>query len=187
VSTIADVKILLTAWRSAPGGWRRAWRDAAAMMTHRQVLVETTDSATIVLRTRVRLNGDVQTEILQRWLEGTPRDAIEGLTRRHFQSVGEAMRGWPAIRAMVRLGTQLLATVGAFAGLGSAIATWLRMGWSELLAALLADWWTLSGIALMALAPVLRWAVRVWLRRKLRNGLFGVDRKAPGAGSPARP
>jgi len=26
---------------------------------------------------------------------------------------------------------------------------------------------------------VLRWAVRVWLRRKLRNGLFGA--------SPARP
>jgi hypothetical protein len=176
VSPIADVEILLAAWRSAPGGWRRAWRDAAAIVTRRQVLVETTDGPAIVLRTRLRLDGDVQTEILRRWLEATPRDAVESLTRRHFQSVRDAMRGWPAVRAMVRLGTQLLVTLGAVAGLGSAIETWLQVGWGSLLSALLADWWTLSSIAVMVLAPVLRWAVRVWLRRKLRNGLFGVAR-----------
>ena len=187
MSPIADVEILLATWRSAPGGWRRAWRDAVAFMTRRQVLVETKDGPAIVLRTRVRLDGDVQTDILRRWLDATPRDAIEGLTRRHFQSVGDAMRGWPAVRAMVRLGTQLLVTLGAVAGLGSAIETWLRVGWSSLLSALLADWWTLSSVALMALAPVLRRVVRWWLRRKLRNGLFGTDRKAPDDGSPARP
>jgi len=179
VSPIADVEILLAAWRSAPGGWRRAWRDAAAILTRRQVLVETKDGPTIVLRTRLLLHGDVQTDVLRRWLDGTPRDAVEGLARRHFQSVSDAMRGWPAVRAMVRLGTQLLVTLGAVAGLGSAIETWLQVGWSSLLSALLADWWTLSGIVVMVLAPVLRWAVRVWLRRKLRNGLFGA--------SPARP
>jgi hypothetical protein len=176
VSPIADVEILLAAWRSAPGGWRRAWRDAVAMMSHREVLVETNDGPTIVLRTRLRLHGDVQTDILRGWLDAAPRDAVDGLTRRHFQSVGDAMRGWPAVRAMVRLGTQLLVTLGAAAGLGSAIETWLRVGWSSLLAALLADWWTVSGIALMVLAPVLRWIVRWWLRRKLRNGLFGTAR-----------
>ena len=179
MSPIADVEILLAAWRSAPGGWRRAWRDAAAILTRRQVLVETKDGPTIVLRTRLLLHGDVQTDVLRRWLDGTPRDAVERLARRHFLSVSDAMRGWPAVRAMVRLGTQLLVTLGAVAGLGSAIETWLQVGWSSLLSALLADWWTLSGIAVMVLAPVLRWAVRVWLRRKLRNGLFGA--------SPARP
>ena len=177
MSPIADVKILLAAWRSAPGGWRRAWRDAAAIVTRRQVLVETTDGPAIVLRTRLRLDGDVQTDILRRWLDATPREAVEGLATRHFQSVGDAMRGWPAVRAMVRLGTQLLVTLGAVAGLGSAIETWFRVGWSSLLAALLADWWTMSGIAVAVLASVLRPVVRWWLRRKLRNGLFGTDRK----------
>ena len=180
MSPLADVEILLAAWRSAPGGWRRAWRDAVTIMTRRQVLVETTDGPAIVLRTRLRLDGDVETEILRRWLEATPRDAVESLTRRHFQAVRDAMRGWPAIRAMVRLGTRLLVTLGAVAGLFSAIETWLQVGWSSLLSALLADWWTLSSIAVMVLAPVLRWAVRVWLRRKLQYGLFGVDRTVPG-------
>jgi len=187
VSPIADVEILLAAWRSAPGGWRRAWRDSAAMLTRREFLVETKDGPTVVLCTRLRLHGDVQTDVLKRWLDGTPREAVEGLARRHFQSVGDAMRGWPAVRAMVRLGTQLLVTLGAVAGLGSAIETWLRVGWSSLLSALLADWWTLSGIAIMVLAPLLRWTVRAWLRRKLRNGLFGVDPTGPGGGPPARP
>jgi len=177
VSPIADARILLAAWRSAPGGWRRAWRDAVAFMARRQVLVETKDGPAIVLRTRLRLDGDVQTDILRRWLDATPRDAVEGLARRHFQSVSDAMRGWPAVRAMVRLGTQLLVTLGAVASLGSAIETWLRVGWSSLLAALLADWWTTSGIAVAVLASVLRPVVRWWLRRKLRNGLFGTDRR----------
>lgn len=187
MSPIADVETLLAAWRSAPGGWRRAWRDAVSMMTRRQVLVETKDGATIVLRTRLRLDGDVQTDVLRHWLDGTPRDAVDDVTGRHFQSVSDAMKGWPAVRAMVRLGTQLLVTLGAVAGLGSAIETWLRVGWDELLSALLADWWTLSSIAVAVLAPVLRWVVRWWLRRKLQNGLFGVDWKAPDAGPPARP
>src|SRR5262249_11838566 len=139
VSPIADAKILLAAWRSAPGGWRRAWHDAAAILTRREVLVETKDGPVVVLRTRLRLHGDVQTDVLRRWLDGTPRVAVEGLARRHFESVGDAMRGWPAVRAMVRLGTQLLVALGAVAGLGSAIQTWLQVGWRSLLSALLAD------------------------------------------------
>src|SRR5258706_16085508 len=104
-------------------------------MNRPRVLVERRAGRPIARRPRLRLDGDVQTDILRRWLDAEPRDAVEGLARRHFQSVGDAMRGGPAGPAMVRLGTQLLVTLGAVAGLGSALEPWLRGGGSSLLSA----------------------------------------------------
>jgi hypothetical protein len=46
-----------------------------------------------VLRTWVRLTGDVQTDILQCWLDDTPRQSVEALAKTHFESVADAARG----------------------------------------------------------------------------------------------
>ena len=53
----------------------------------------------------------------------------------------------------------------------SAIRTALEAGWQAILPSLLGDWRIMSGIALAALGSLLRWAARLWLRRKLRGGL----------------
>jgi hypothetical protein len=59
-SLIADINALVAAWSSVRGGWQAAWRDAAQLLAHRRVLVDTlaqtSEGTQVVLRTRVRLN-----------------------------------------------------------------------------------------------------------------------------------
>ena len=175
-SPIADVKALLAAWRSLRGGLTGAWRDTMQLLLHRRVLVdthaETRRGSQVVLRTRVRLDGDVQTDVLRCWLAETAAPAVEALAKTHFQSVSDATRGLPAARIMARLAAQLLIVVGVIAGILSNLHTLLAEGWRALLPALLAHWWILSGFALAAFGFLLRPVLRFWLRRKFQSGLF---------------
>jgi hypothetical protein len=124
-SLIADLRILTSAWNSVRGGWRAAWRDAVELLERRRVLIdtqaETRDGTRVVLRTRVRLSGDVQTDIRRCWMANTPRPSVEELARKHFQSVSDATRGWPASLAMIRMGTRLIVGLGAIPGIASVI------------------------------------------------------------------
>src|SRR5262245_37851686 len=108
ISPTADFNALLTAWNSA-GGWQAAWRDTVQLLAHRRVLVDThaqtPDGSQVVLRTRVRLDGDVQTDVLRCWLVNTPRATIEVLAKAHFDSVADVTRGWSAAHAMMRRGS----------------------------------------------------------------------------------
>jgi hypothetical protein len=66
---------------------------------HRRLQVDTeaqtSNGSCVVLRTRVRLTGDVQTDILRCWLDGTPRQSVEELANRHFRAVADATGGCP--------------------------------------------------------------------------------------------
>jgi hypothetical protein len=174
-SLIADFSALAAAWSSVRGGWPAAWHDSAQFLAHRRILVDTQAQTRhgmrVVLRTRVRLNGDVQTDILRCWLDGTPRPLVEALANAHFQSVADAVRGWSAARAMIRVGSQLFVGLGAIVGIPPAIRPALEAGWESLVPALLANRWVLFGIASAAAGPLLRWALRLWLRWKFRGGL----------------
>lgn len=176
-SVKTDVSALAAAWRSARGGWRAAWRDAAQLLSHRRIVIDTEaqtrDGPRVVLRTRVRLSGDVQTDILRCWLYGAPRETVEPLITAHFQSVGDAAKGWSAVPAGVRAASLL----GVAAGMIPASAFTIRLAfqgqWHTIYSALLTNWWLLSSIGITGAGVLLRWPVRFWLRRKFRAGLSG--------------
>jgi len=174
-SAVADLDALRRSWSSVRGGWRAAWRDSVQFLENRRVQVDTEaqtrDGACVVLRTRVRLNGDVQTDILRCWLDGTPNRSVEELAKQHFRAVADAAGGWPAVRATFRLATRLAVAVGAVAGIPSAVRTALEAGWESLPPSLIANWWVLFGIVSASVGLLLPWAVRLWLRWKFRTGL----------------
>jgi hypothetical protein len=174
-SLIADLDALAAAWRSGRGGWRAAWRDASQFLAHRRALVdtqaETRDGRRVVLRTRVRLNGDIQTDILRCWLNEAPRQSIEELAKTHFQSVAVAARGWSAVLAGIRLGSLFTVAAGAIPGSTSAIRLAPQAEWGSLIPAVLTNWWVLSSIATAAVCFLVRRALRLWLRRTFRAGL----------------
>jgi hypothetical protein len=174
-SLIADFNALAAASSSVRGGWQGAWRNTMQFLAHRQVLVDTQgqtwNGIRVVLRTRVRLTGDVQTDILRCWIDGSPRPLVEALAKAHFQSVADAVHGWSAARAMIRLGSQLIVALGVFAGIPSTVRTAFEAGSESLVPAVLANWGVLFGVASAAVGLMLRWVLRLWLRWKFRGGL----------------
>jgi len=175
LALIADVRILVAAWQSAHGRWRAVWRDVQQLLARRRILVETRaptqGGLAVVLRTRVRLTGDVQTDVSRPWLTATPRPSVEASTTVHFKAVADAMRGWAAVAALVRIVTDLLVVLGSVAGLVSAVQTAFAAGWRTIVPALLTDWQVLLAIIVAALGFGVRWLLRLWLRRRFRDGL----------------
>jgi hypothetical protein len=166
---------LRAAASSARGGLPAAWRDAMQLLSDRRVLIETTaptpDGNPIVLRTQLRLNGDVQTDILREWLDGALTEATNKLLDAHFRSVNEAVKGWAAVGAGVRLGSLLTITLGVVPVSMSIIPHALQSEWQMLPRLLLANWWTVSGVAIAAVGLLLRRLLRVWVQWKFHRGL----------------
>jgi hypothetical protein len=175
MTPIADFNALVAAWNSTRGGWRAAWQDSMQLLARRRVLVDTRADTPlgerIVLRTRVRLTGDTQTDVFRGWLEAAPAATVEAIASAHFRSVGDAARGWLAVRAMVRLGSQLIVAASATIALVTQLQALLAAGWRALIPALLGNWWSLTAIALLILGIPLRWLLRLWMRRKFRMSL----------------
>src|SRR5512143_2441928 len=99
-TSIHDIRTLQASWATVRGGWRAARRDATELLLRRRILVDTramtSDGMQIVLLTRMRLNGDTQTDVLRRWLVTASPDAVKALTETHFQAVGAAVAGFAA-------------------------------------------------------------------------------------------
>lgn len=173
-----DLIALVAAWISLRGGWRTAWRDAVQLLSHRRIVVdtraETEDGPQVVLRTRVRLTGDVQTDVLRCWLDGAPRPAAEALLTTHFRSVGDAARGWGAVAAGIRLASLAISAAGLVPASAFTIQLALQAQWNTLFSALLTDWRVLSGIVVVGIGWLLRQLLRWLLRRKFRAGLSGA-------------
>ena len=174
-SVTADMAAFAIAASSARGGLPAAWRDLRQLLSDRCVTVDTEAQTPtgkqIVLRTQVRLTGDVQTDILRGWLSGTPVEAANKVLDAHFQSVNEAVRGWSAIGAAVRLGSLLTFALGMIPVASSIIQRVLHGEWQTLIRLLLTNWWALSGIVIAALSLLLRWALRLWIQWKFHRGL----------------
>jgi hypothetical protein len=174
-SVVADVNALATAWGSVRGGWRSAWRDASQFLSHRRALIDTEaptqEGVRVVLRTRMRLTGDVQTDILRSWLNGTSPAFVDELVRSHFSSVAAAVQGWSVVPAGIRLGSLCTVALGIIPGSAYSIRLALRAEWQMLISALLLNWWVLSGIAIAVFGFLLRRILRLWLQWKFRGGL----------------
>ncbi len=144
-------------------------------MSDRRVTVDTEAQTPtgkqIVLRTQVRLTGDVQTDILRGWLSGTSVEAAGKVLDAHFQSVNDAVKGWSAVGAGVRLGSMLSFALGIITAGMFIIQRVLHGEWQTLIRLLLTNWWALSGIVIAALGLLLRRALRLWVQWKFRRGL----------------
>ena len=170
-----DIAALRASWGSVRGGWRAARQDAAQLLAHRRIMVDTPallpDGMHVVLRTRMRLSGDTETDILRGWLDATASDAVTALASAHFQAVAAATGGLAAAVGMERLVTRFMVVAGTVVGAGTTIWTLLTTPLSLLIPALLTRWALLVPVAL-AIAGflaklILRWRLRGMFRRGL--------------------
>jgi len=172
---VSDVVALRTHWSGVRGGWRAARRDAEELVKYRRLLVDTSamtpDGMAVVLRTRLRIIGDTQTDILRRWLATATPEAVERTSKTHFQAVAAALGGWNAARAMERVVIRLGWVIGG----GWSASVLLRTPTSDLRHVLWTNWHLLAGIAapvVLGLArQVMRWRLRALFHRGLTASL----------------
>jgi hypothetical protein len=172
-SFIADLRTAISAWNSVRGGWAAAWRDTAEFARHHQIAIQTSIGARVVLRTQIRLTGDVQTEIVLDWLNSGPE--FHKTADAHFRSVAAAIHGWSAVAALIRIASHVLVAAGSLIALLSAWRNLPALGWSALLSVVLSQGWVLAGITTAALGFGIRKGLSFWLRRRFRRGLAGVS------------
>jgi len=175
--TIADIQALRASWATVRGGWGAARSDARQLLAHRRIMVETAaatrDGTRTVLRTRIRLSGDTQTDILRDWFATASPDAVAATTQAHFQSLAAAMGGFAAALGMERLATRFTMLIGTLASAAATINRLLREDPALWLQILVTHWWLLSGLGFALLAVIARWLLRWRLRALVRSGLGG--------------
>jgi len=168
----ADVRAVAAAWSARGGNAPNAAENLSTLLTRRQLVIDTSgpvgDRTDIVLRTRLRLSGDSETDILRAWIQATPSADVETLCTAHFRSVAATTSLTPVIGAVIRLATDLAILMGTVGGIVAIVRGFLREGWGALGPALLANWGLAAGIILAVTGPALRMLLRTWLRQKLR-------------------
>jgi hypothetical protein len=173
-ATRTDIAALRASWQSVRGGWLAARRDAAELIRHRRVLVDTQamtpDGMRAVLRTRLRLIGDTETDILRAWLAAAPPEAVAAATAAHFASVAAAAGGWAAAIGMERLAVRFFVLAGTLGGAAAALHRILVTEASQLVDAVLTDWHLWVSVASGLLGGAVRWLVRLRLRALLGGG-----------------
>src|ERR1051325_6456897 len=174
-SLIADFRTALIGWSSARGGWRAAWRDGLELLRQREITVDTRVGSQVVLRTRVRLTGDAQTDIVRSWLNtAATGTGIRDTANFHFGSVAAAVRGWAVLAAQIRLISDVLVVVGSFTALTSGWRNLQTFELDALLGLLLSQGWLVGAVtALVGLG--IRFAVRFLLRLYFRRSLAAVQ------------
>jgi hypothetical protein len=174
-TSIAEIQALRASWTTIRGGWRAARSDAQQLLAHRRVMVDTAamtrDGMQTVLRTRVRLSGDTQTDVLRAWLDTATPETVAQAAQIHFQSVAAAMGGFAAALGMERLATRFTMLVGSLVSAAATINRLLREDPALWLHILATQWWLLSGLGFALLAVIARWLLRWRLRARFRRGL----------------
>jgi RNase P/RNase MRP subunit POP5 len=169
----ADVAAVHAGLQTVRGGWRAARCDARELIAHRRILVDTPamtrNGMQVVLRTRLRLFGDTQTDILRSWLEMAPRTEAQAAIAAHFRSVAAAMGGWSVARAMERVLVRLTGMVGGAVSVAVIIQKILVTPAPLLLHTVLSSWALWGGTAFALLGTMVRWFVRWRLRAVFRR------------------
>ena len=175
-SLIADVRTAINVWNSARGGWRAAWRDALKFVRQRHIAVETRVGVQVVLRTQIRLTGDVQTDIVRSWLDtaATGPEFLDTVNS-HFQSVAAAVRGWAVLGAHIRLVSDALVVAGSLTAFVSAWRKLPALEWHAFFALVLSQAWLLAGVITALVGLGIRKGVAFWLRRLFRRSLAGIQ------------
>jgi hypothetical protein len=173
--SIADLRALRDSWGSVRGGWRGARQDAAQLLLHRRLLVDTTvmtqNGTQTVMRTQLRLSGDAQTDVLRAWLSTTSVEKVEETAQAHFRSLAMAAGGWAAALGLQRVFTRLAILAGSLVAALPTTWTLLHTAPEQWLHAALSHWGLLSGFPLVLLGVLVRWILRLRLRAIFRRGL----------------
>lgn len=168
----ADARAVAAAWSARGDNAPNAASNLSSLLIQRRLVIDTNgpvgDRTEIVLRTRLRLSGDSETDIRRDWLQTTPRADVENLCGAHFRAVTAATSLSPVIGAVIRLATDLAIVTGTVGGIAAVVRELLREGWRALGPALLANWGLAAGVILSVTGVALRILLRTWLRRKLR-------------------
>jgi hypothetical protein len=171
----ADIAALRTTWGSVRGGWRAARQDAAQLLAHRRIMIDTqaalSDGMQVVLRTRLRLSGDTETDILRRWLDAATPDAVAKLACAHFKSVTAATGGLAAAVGMQRLLTRFMIVAGTAVGAATTIWTLLTTQPALLIPTLLTMPALYVPVALALAGALLKLILRWRLHGMFRRGL----------------
>jgi hypothetical protein len=171
----ADIAALRASWGSVRGGWRAARQDAVQLLAHRRIMIDTQailpDGMRVVLRTRLRLSGDTETDILRRWLDATASDTVATLASAHFQAVAAATGGLAASVGMERLATRFLIVAGTTVSAGTTIWTLMTTQSALLIPTLLARPALYVPVALAIAGLLLKLFLRWRLRGMFRRGL----------------
>ncbi len=172
---MADIRALRASWATARSGWAAARGDARQLLAHRRIMIATQATAggvaQTVLRTRIRLIGDTQTDILRTWIMQTPPELVERTAAAHFQSVAVAMSGFGTALALQRVFNRLAVLAGGLIGAIPTLRTLLTADRAQWLHLLLSQWWVLGGFGFALLALMVRQVLRWRLRALFRHGL----------------
>jgi len=176
-ASIADIKTLRESWNSVRGGWSAARQDAAELLAHRRILVDTQAMTPAgmqtVLRTRVRLTGDTETDILRGWLDTAAPAAMGSSVSDHFRAVAAAIAGFAVAASMERLIVRVILLVGSLVSAVTLVLKLVRAEPSRLIETLLGDRALLIALGLMLFGVLLRIILRWRLRAMFRRGLSG--------------
>jgi hypothetical protein len=170
-SIAADLAVLRASWQSVRGGWMAARREARALIEHRRVLVDTQamtrDGMQVVLRTRLRLIGDTQTDVLRGWLDNATVKDLDSTVAIHFQAVEAAIDGWSVARAMERLFARGTAAIGSLAAMAATIERILTTPPTFHAVLINPALWSgvVFALAGSAVRRIVRWRLRVLFRR----------------------
>jgi hypothetical protein len=172
---MAEIRTLRASWATARNGWSAARSDARQLLAHRRIMITTMamvgGAQKRVLRTRIRLIGDTQTDVARAWIAQAAPQVVEQVTAAHFQSVAVAMSGFATALALQRLVTRLAMLGGTVAGAIPALRTLLTADRAQWLHLLLSQWWMLAGFGFALFALLVRLLLRRRLRALFRRGL----------------
>jgi hypothetical protein len=175
-SLIADVRAASSAWNSGRGGWRATWRGALKFVRQHHITVETRVGTQVVLRTRIRLTGDVQTDIVRTWLNtAATGPELRDTANSHFRSVAAAVHGWAVLGAHIRLVSDAFIAAGSLTAFVSAWRNLPAFEWHAFLALVLSQAWLLAGVITAIVGLGIRKGAAFWLRRLFRRSLAEIQ------------
>jgi hypothetical protein len=137
-----------------------------------QTEVATEGGNQLVLRTRIRIIGDTQTDVLRLWMQRANPDTAQATIHAHFKAVAARTGDLGSLRTLAR-------AVHACSWLGLAALTvkpvWPVLetqDWTNLLPTVLEHWpWPLAGIVLPVMHRVGGWVLRRRLLGAFSRGL----------------
>ena len=161
---------LVAACLGVPSRLAEARRCAMELAERRSILVQTevaTDGGKqVVLRTRIRIIGDTQTDVLGSWMHRANPDSAQATIHAHFHAVAARAGDLSSLRTLghaIQVGSWLGLAVLALQPVLPVLET---QDWTHLLPMVLEHWhWPLAGIVL----PLVHWVARWVLRRRLRG------------------
>jgi hypothetical protein len=166
----SDVLVLRGAWDSVRGGWRGALREANILIASRCAIVDTSGQTAngkhVVLRTRIWIDGDFQTDVL--WSAEIASPIIDA----HFRAVWAVAGSLLVQAALKRLVTLGVVWSGTLLCVVMPMYRIIAVGFIQEAQAVILDRRIWAGLAFVVSGLTTHWALTLRTRRMFRSGRF---------------